>query len=287
MIFVPLLLGQAMAFHAHQHLSLTLFLVAFLFGAAFQIFLLYVNDYVDEAIDRTSEQRWLSGGSRVLPRGLLEAKDLLTGAKVALVVLIGITFAGAVFFDRPWIGPGIALAVALCWAYNLPPLQLSYRGYGEILQGLGCGIVLPLIGYYIQHGSLQGFYWNALVTLYLIFHVGNIVTALPDYASDKAGQKRTFPVRVGEFRARTIALTLLAFSYVGVILSAPYFTTTTLALIVIPSSLILVFLMTSGTVRKASVANFPYCKKFVTWVSVSQAWLLCAWTSAFFLGSSA
>ena len=286
MIFLPLFIGQVFVFHVYQQFSLTFFMYTLLFGALYQIFLLYLNDYADEAIDLTNEQYFLSGGSRVLPQGKLQPHDLLTGAKAALVVMLALSFYLAVFADRPWMPVGAALAIALCWAYNLRPLQLSYRGHGEILQGLGCGALLPLGGFYLQHGSLQEFPWIALAPLYLIFHAGNIVTALPDYRSDKEGHKNTHPVRHGERRARTTALILLAIAHVGVVLASLHLPPIGLAIMVLPSGLMLVLIVKSGMLRKADAAQFPICKRFVTWVSASQAWLLGAWTGALLLAGS-
>ncbi len=288
MIFIPLFIGQALAWqmHGHQQHSLTFFLYTFLFGVLFQIYLLYLNDHADEAIDRTNEQYWLSGGSRVLPEGKLRASDLLLGANVVLVAMVGLTLILALFLDRPWMPVGAALAIGLCWAYNLHPLQLSYRGYGEILQGLGCGGLLPLIGFYMQQGSLQGFPWSALIPLYLIFHAGNIITALPDFSSDRAGGKRTCPVRHGEYRARKTVLFLLCLACVSVVFANLFMSPIALALIVIPCGLMLTTVVTSGVLQKASVANFPICKKFVCLTSASQAWLLCAWAAALLMDNS-
>jgi 1,4-dihydroxy-2-naphthoate octaprenyltransferase len=280
MILVPLLIGQLFAFQIRGQFSWAYFLVSLLFGALYQVYLLYLNDVADEAVDRTNDQGFLSGGSRVLPEGKLQGKDLLMGARLALVALAGLAIGLAGFFDRPWFLVGTGLAVVLCWAYNAKPLQLSYRGHGEILQGLGCGVLLPLIGFYLQQGSLQGFPWAALLPLYLIFHVGNIVTALPDTPTDKAADKRTVPVRRGELNARRTALTLLALAYLCVFVANLGLSRVALAIIVVPAALILAAVVLSGTLKQADTSDFARCKRFVTWVSASQAWVLCAWIGA-------
>ena len=168
MIFIPLAIGQAYALHTNGAFSWAAFAGALLFGVLYQVYLLYTNDHADEAIDRTNEQHWLSGGSRVLPEGKLNGDQLLVGARLALVALAGLSLFLAVFKERPWMPVALLLAAALCWGYNRPPLQLSYRGHGEVLQGLGCGVLLPLIGYYLQQGSLAAFPWLALIPLYLV-----------------------------------------------------------------------------------------------------------------------
>ncbi|MEM7704040.1 MAG: prenyltransferase [Pseudomonadota bacterium] len=286
MIFVPLFLGQAFAFRTHGALSLTFFLYALLFGVVYQVYLLYLNDYADEAVDRTNDQYFLSGGSRVLPEGKLEPQDLLIGARLALLCLLGLAGWLGIYLDRPWFPLGAALAVTLCWAYNSKPLRLSYRGHGEMLQGLGCGVLLPLVGFYLQYGSLQGFPWPALVPLFLLFHAGNIVTALPDYPSDKAGDKRTLPVRRGEPHARKAVLMLLTLAYLCTVVAKLDLTPTDLLIIVMPAALLLAGVMLSGNVKRADASNFASCKRFMISVSASQVWFLCAWIGVLLLSGS-
>lgn len=283
MIFVPLLAGQALAFQGSGQFSKTAFLCGFLFGVLYQVYLLYTNDHADEAIDATNEQHWLSGGSRVLPEGRLTAGQLLAGARVALALLAGLTLFLAAAASRPLMWVALLLAVALSWAYHRKPLQLSYRGHGEVLQGLGCGVLLPLIGYYLQVGALQSFPWAALIPLYLVFHAGNLVTALPDVASDKAGGKRTFPVRHGQRRARWAVVCLLGVAYASLFVAAPTLSPLVLAIVVAPAALILVGLVVSGLASRADVSEFSRCKAFVIGVSASQAWFLGAWVGALFL----
>ena len=287
MIFLPLFIGQALVQHTSGAFSGTAFLYALLFGLLYQVYLLYTNDHADEVVDRSNEQYWLSGGSRVLPEGKLGAGELLMGARVALVLLGALTLTVAVFGDRPWLVAGTVLAVVLSWAYNRKPLQLSYRGQGEVLQGLGCGVVLPLIGFYLQQGSLQHFPWGTLIPLYTVFHAGNLVTALPDYGSDKAGGKNTFPVRHGELAARATALLLLAFAYLSLLVVHPALSTPALAIIVAPAGLVLAGVSVSGLLGSANVADFPRCKAFVAWVSASQAWFLVALAIALLLERAA
>ncbi|MEN1729652.1 MAG: prenyltransferase [Pseudomonadota bacterium] len=285
MIFIPLVMGQAFAVHALGQFSILMFFYALLFGVLYQIYLLYTNDHADESVDRKNTQYWLSGGSRVLPEGKLQSHHLLQGARWALVALTVLTGYLTLVADRPWICVGTLAAVVLCWAYNREPLQWSYRGHGEVLQGLGCGVVLPLIGFYLQQGSLQKFPLPALPPLFLLFLAGNLITALPDYRSDKAGGKRTFPVRHGELMARKTAVLLLALAYAMVPFVIPASSWTAIAIVLIPAVTILGGLVGSGLLQKADVTDFPACKAFVTWVSASQAWLLCSWIAVLLIGA--
>lgn len=143
-----------------------------------------------------------------------------------------------------------------------------------------------MIGFYLQQGSLQGFPWAALLPLYLIFHAGNIVTALPDAPTDKAGGKNTVPVRCGERQARKRALSVLALAVLMVVVVNLHLPPAALAIMVVPVALVLAGIVQSGTLNSADASDFSQCKRFVTWVSASQAWLLCAWVAVLLMGGS-
>jgi len=209
-IALPLLLGQALAFAALGRFSVGLMYCAGVFGTLVQLVIVFVNDFADRETDahNTTFSRF-SGGSRVLPEGRIAPASLRRAALIVLA-LLGLFCGGLALAGRPW-APMFALATALLvWAYNHPPLRLAYRGHGELLQGIGIGVVLPLAGYYLQAGTLTGFGWHALVPLLLLGYTGNILTALPDAPSDRASGKRSYPVRRGEWVARRHALELLA-----------------------------------------------------------------------------
>lgn len=209
-ILVPLLFGQAMAFAATGRFSLRWLWVSAQLGLLVQLVIVFANEFADRETDaHNATYARFSGGSRVLPEGRLAPKAVRTAALVALAALFVVCGGLALFGGRPWL-PLLALATAvLVWLYDHPPLRLSYRGHGELVQGLGTGVVLPLAGFYLQAGGFAGFVVSSLVPMLLLGAVGNIVTALPDYPSDRASGKRSYPVRRGQWAARRHALELL------------------------------------------------------------------------------
>src|SRR5690606_2262008 len=152
----PLLLGQALAVAQGAAFDWALFALAHGFGVLDHLVIVFTNDVADRDGDALHEAPTLfSGGSRVLQQGLLEPKQLVRGAiaaSAALVVLSGV----GVWLGRPLLPLFAVAALGLLAAYSLPPLRLSYRGQGEILQGLGVGLVLPLLGFYLQSGRVAG-----------------------------------------------------------------------------------------------------------------------------------
>lgn len=209
-LLVPLFLGQAMAFAATGGFSFPTFYGIYVWSTALLLLIVFSNDYADregDALNRTYNE--FSGGSRVLPEGRLRPEELRGASWVALAALASGSSFLALWAGRPWALLFAVVAAGLVWAYNFAPLRLSYRGHGEALQGLGTGVVLPLFGFYMQTGTIEGFPPLALVPMFLLGVVGNIATALPDTPADAAVGKRTYPVRRGQWTARRHGLELV------------------------------------------------------------------------------
>jgi 1,4-dihydroxy-2-naphthoate octaprenyltransferase len=210
-IAVPLLVGEAMGWAVTGNWDVRLVALTHVAAVLDQLFIVFANDVADEASDRKNDQATpFSGGSRVLVEGKLSVSALRRASWIAALLLMGLAAAMGLGMDRPLLFPLWVVGIALLWAYSYAPLRLSYRGYGEVAQGLGLGVVLPLIGFYTVTGSLHGIHLPALAPLFLLGLVGNINTALPDAGPDAATDKRTWPVRYGLARARKHTLQLLA-----------------------------------------------------------------------------
>jgi 1,4-dihydroxy-2-naphthoate octaprenyltransferase len=283
MIGLPLLWGQALALFTTQKFEWHWFWLILVFGAACQIHILYLNDYADEAVDNLNKNYWLSGGSRVIPDGLLNGKQLYKASFVALGIMLLLALVAA-YFGRLWMLPLAALVGLLGWGYSLRPLQSSYRGFGELHQAIGCGLLLPVTAYYLQSGDLTLFPWLAVLPIMMLFYAGNIVTALLDTPADTLCGKRTYPVRHGETKARKSALLILATAYIsGFIVTA---TSQSMAwstvLIFLPSMGLLLYSMYTGLLSTADSANRVQCKRFVILTSASQVWVMTLWTGAIF-----
>lgn len=284
MIALPLLWGQAVALLVSGRFEWAAFVAIHGFGVFCQIYILYLNDVADEAVDRQNAGTWLSGGSRVIPDGSLSGAQLFRAASVALFGMVLVSLYGAITLDRPWMLALCGLAAAAGWTYSLAPLKSSYRGTGEIHQALSCGVLLPLIAYYLQCGSLAAFPWPLLIPMALIFGAGNIVTALPDVAGDRRGSKLTFPVRYGESAAVRWVGFLLAGAYLlSAALSGRWVSTWGMVALVSGPSLALLALAGPTFMNPARLAeSMASTLRFASIISASQAWMLLAWTGTLF-----
>src|ERR1700753_2057211 len=119
---VPLLYGQALAFAAYGTFRWKLFAAVQLFGLLDQLFVVYTNDVADFASDthNTTHNRY-SGGSRVIPMGLLEPVHLAGAAPAALLGMASVC-AYLVFREhRAFMIVIAAISAHLMWMYSFPP----------------------------------------------------------------------------------------------------------------------------------------------------------------------
>ncbi|MGE0785851.1 MAG: prenyltransferase [Sandaracinaceae bacterium] len=279
----PILLGQALAFahtgrFAWEHAAL-----AFGFGIVDHLFIVFSNDVADVEADRlNAHPSWFSGGSRVLVEGQISVRALALASIAMGVLLLAGSGAAAWALDRPSLLGLAAAAVILALAYGFPPARLAYRGYGELAQALGTGLVLPLVGYVAQAGELGSAPFEALIPFVIFGFASNILTALPDTEGDRAGGKRSWPVRRTEARARRDAVMLIGIGLVGVTQLGPAIDPRLAGLAVAPSALaLLLALRVSG--KADSTVDRAACERFsalglaaITFatLTISGAWFL-------------
>lgn len=277
----PLLVGQGLAFAAFGEFSWSRAALAFSFGVLDQLFIVFANDAADVEADRLNKTyNRFSGGSRVVPEGKLSPRSLAHAAFLMVGLMALFSAYLTLQLRLMWMLILCTLAVGLLWAYSFPPLRLSYRGGGELLQGLGVGVVLPVIGYYLQCGSLTGFPLPALLPLFLLGYAGNIVTSLPDVPGDRAAGKRSLPVRRGQMAARVQCVVVIAVAIGASRLVAPHTTLPTLAaLLALPA---LCLLWGLRYIKSADATEHAACLRFVLACGAAISLTQLAWAFASF-----
>lgn len=207
-IFLPLLLGQSMAY-AQGSFSWEIFFLCHIYGLSVQLFIVFANDIADVETDiKNRTHNIFSGGSRVLVNNALSVKSLALAACFFGIVCL-VTGLALGWTGRNW-GPLMLIlcGLALLWAYSYRPLRLSYRGGGEFLQMAGVGGLLPVIGYLAQHGSLDGISWPLMGLMLLLAFTCAMSTSLPDEPSDRLSSKRSSAVIFGNRINQRIILAL-------------------------------------------------------------------------------
>ncbi len=186
----PLILGQAIAFFINETFSWSAGLLTLTCGLGLYLCVVCGNAYTEHR-QHTDIHR----SPKTLPTGTFAAL-IVTGAGLYL----------AFYLDRPLIFPLTVIGLALFWAYHFPPLQLAMRGGGEILQALGFGLLLPLIGYYAQSGNWRPLPQALLMPYILLQLAAAIAYALPNRKADIASSKKTWSVLLGNRTAAAIAV---------------------------------------------------------------------------------
>lgn len=206
-IFMPIVLGQSIAYRSWNW-DLDLFILLTLYGIFIQLFIIYANDYADQETDSLNTNYTLfSGGSRVLVDNKIQPYQLLIAAWGMAGLSLGISLyllsLGFVYAPLFWLA-----STGLLWMYSYPPIKLSYRGGGELLQAMGIGIVLPLFGFYISGGEWVNFPWWIIPAMFPTQVACAITTSLPDQISDSLSKKNTFTVLFGDVYAKFTILGL-------------------------------------------------------------------------------
>lgn len=219
----PILFGVALACSTTGVLDRTGLALALIFGVLDHLVIVFGNDLADEEADRVGEGATLvSGGSRVLVDGVLTRASLRTALRLAVAALL--LFSASASFVAPLLFALALAAIALLWLYSGTPIRLSYRGCGALLQGLGVGVVLPLVGWTLQQpDALPPPLW--LAPPVLLAMVGNVLTAIPDAEGDRRAAKRNIASRYG---VRIAAWVSLLGSAIAIALGAAIFASTPL-----------------------------------------------------------
>lgn len=213
--YTAVALGTALAAAESGSVDGTWFAVAMALAALVQGWETHaVNEIFDwrSGTDRDASPRALSGGSKVVPLGLLGMRGLwavfaVSSATIAvLAVIVG-------FARAPWLVLLVAAGYALGLGYTLPPVATAYRPFaGEWLGGFP-GVLLAGVGAY----AIQSLRVSVGALLVLAAHACICVAMLvmhhyADVAADARAVplKRTTVVALGLPRARTYATALAA-----------------------------------------------------------------------------
>ena len=212
----PVLVGSTLGYAVTGDFSVGLFLLAALAIMALHAGANVVNDY----FDHLSRNDWVndnptpfSGGRRFIQQGILSPKATLLAGLAYLALGSGIGLILVALTQSLFIlGVGL-LGVLGGFFYTAKPLQLGYRGVGEVMIAFLFGI-LPVYGsYFLQARSVDLLpVLPAVIVAILIFLV-ILINEFPDLAADSQVHKRTLVVLLGMSRSAWIYRAVLVASY--------------------------------------------------------------------------
>lgn len=223
---VPFCVGAALAWRDTQHFDLGLAAAAFLVLFLVEVAKNAVNDLYDfrsgaDTAVLPNERTPYSGGKRVLVDGVLTEADLIVIAWMAFAIAGVLGF--VIAFERQplllLLGAAAALVSVL---YSMPPVQLSYRGLGELAVAAvyGPGIVLGSV--LLFGGRVTAEAVDASIILGILIAVVLLTNELPDERADRVSGKRTLVVRMGRDLATSLIGFLFAVAFVIALMTAAY-----------------------------------------------------------------
>jgi 1,4-dihydroxy-2-naphthoate octaprenyltransferase len=164
------------------------------------------NDYFDARTGVDGDDRL--GPVRVTQSGLMRPAAVLAALVVCVALAMGAGLYAASQVGWWLVGLGAA-CVAAALAYTAGPLPLARLGLGEAAALAFFGPVACTISFTVMHGTATPAAWAAGLVPGLHAAAIMAVNNLRDIASDTRAGKRTLAVRLGERRARLLALALV------------------------------------------------------------------------------
>jgi 1,4-dihydroxy-2-naphthoate octaprenyltransferase len=173
----------------------------------------FADEYADRDTDALSRRTWFSGGSGVLPEGLVRPRFALRAALIAGACAL---LASAIFAALGWLSLAalgiVWLGLAGGWCYSMPPFVLERRGLGEMTNAALGALLIPLLGFTTQVGTPTLGAMLALMPVFSITLVNLLGVHWADRCADAAVGKRTLAVILGK-RALHLHRALVALTY--------------------------------------------------------------------------
>ncbi|MBU8879865.1 1,4-dihydroxy-2-naphthoate polyprenyltransferase [Bacillus sp. FJAT-29790] len=215
--FVPVLLGTALAIqqtNIHFGMFFAMLLASLLIQAATNMF----NEYYDFKRGLDNESSVGIGGAIVRdginPRTILTLAFSLYGVSL----LIGIY----ICMNSSW---WLALIGVICmvvgYLYTGGPLPIAYTPFGEIFAGFFMGMMIILISFFIQTGTVST--TSVLVSIPIFILVGAILLAnnIRDLDGDKEFGRKTLAILLGRKGAIKLlaGMFILSFTWVFILIA--------------------------------------------------------------------
>jgi 1,4-dihydroxy-2-naphthoate octaprenyltransferase len=218
---VCVLVGLAVAVYELESISALHFVIA-IFGALLaHVSVNVLNDYFDfrSGLDLKTNRTPFSGGSGILPAGLLRSRQVYAFGMIALLAVAAI--GGYFLYEFGWriLPLGVAGVVVVYFYtthFTKNPLLCA------IAPGLGFGPLMVLGVYFTQTGQYA--LAPALASLVPGFLVSNLLllNQFPDAEADLTASRRHLPITLGKRTSARVYVGLLAAAYLSLVLTVAF-----------------------------------------------------------------
>ena len=169
-----------------------------------------LNDYWDfkRGIDTTTHRTKMSGGSGVLPEGLLKPAQVYAAGITFLIIgtAIGIYFVAT---DGVVIGIILAFAVISIYFYST---KIVDWGLAEVFVAIK-GSMIVIGTYFVQTSQITESTVLAGIVIGVLSSLVLFITSFPDHDADKAKGRKTLVINLGKQKACTILWIFPAITY--------------------------------------------------------------------------
>jgi len=218
---VCVLVGAGVAVYQTGTLNVFHFLLAFLGALLSHVSVNVLNDYFDfkSGVDLKTKRTPFSGGSGILPAGLLKPQQVFL---MGLVSLAGVIAIGGYFIYKYPLAilPLGLIGVVVVYFYTThitkDPLLCA------IAPGLGFGPLMVLGTYVAQTGEYT--LAAGIASLIPGFLVSNLLllNQFPDVEADKVASRRHLPITIGRRLSARVYVGLLGLTYLALILAVSF-----------------------------------------------------------------
>lgn len=211
---VLVLLGTAMAwYYGSFHLGHAF--LAFLGLLLAHISVNVLNDYFDytSGVDLKTQRTPFSGGSGILPAGLMKPRQALWFGITCflLTIPIGIYFV----IVKGWMLLPLLIVGAICILLYTPLILKQH--WPEWSPGLGLG-TLPVLGaYFVQTGHYSIPAIIAAIPSGILVHNLLFINEFPDVEADKTVNKKTLTITIGKRKSSILYFVLTILMYIWII----------------------------------------------------------------------
>lgn len=218
---VCVLVGLAVAVWELESISALHFVLAIVGALLAHISVNVLNDYFDfrSGLDLKTNRTPFSGGSGILPSGLLRSRQVYVFGVIALLAVAAI--GGYFLYECGWkILPLGVVGVVVVYFYTTHftknPLLCA------IAPGLGFGPLMVLGVYFTQTGEYA--LAPALASLVPGFLVSNLLllNQFPDAEADLTASRRHLPIALGKRTSARIYVGLLFAAYLSLVLTVAF-----------------------------------------------------------------
>ncbi|MFW5914806.1 MAG: prenyltransferase [Thermoplasmatota archaeon] len=185
----------------------------------------YANEFADLDTDTLTRRTPFSGGSGVLPSGIVPPRWALYAALICLVATSLLTTASILFGPlEPVVGLLVALGLLGGWFYSMPPFRLERTWAGEMDNSLLGGFLMPLLAFSCLTGGITPDSVLWCFPAFLAVFANLIAVHWSDRMADEMVGKRSLTVALGckAFQVHWILVVLTYLSLLALVGSLPW-----------------------------------------------------------------